>query len=77
MTIEKWLSDLSYDGFTQTIWNNNGNVEDSQMICHIRGWGFLQYEFNTVDEACKFQDEVGEFIVQAIREKIEIVKQKQ
>lgn len=74
MTIEKWLSDLHYDKFSQTIWNKSGDDGDAQMVADIRGWGFIQYRFETVDEAEKFQDEVGEFIVQAIREKIERLK---
>jgi hypothetical protein len=76
MTIEKWLSDLHYDKFSQTIWNKSGNDGDSQMVADIRGWGFLEYKFETVDEAAKFQDEVGEFIAEAIREKIERLKNK-
>ena len=71
MTIQKWLSDVEYDQYGGTyIWNKekDGSVE---MIATIRGWGALQHEFKTQEEAGKFQDEVGEFIAQAIREKVE------
>lgn len=70
MTIKKWLSNVKYDEYGTYIWN----VEEdggSEMVAQVRGWGSLQYEFKTQEEAKKFQDEVGEFIVQAIREKVE------
>jgi hypothetical protein len=71
MTIEKWLSNVKYyaEGGTY-IWNEDEKGE-LQMIADIRGWGALQYEFKTEEEAFDFQDEVGEFIAQAIREKVE------
>jgi len=71
MTIEKWLSDVYYDKFGQYIWNTKNEDGTIQMVAEIRGWGSLQYEFETEEEAEKFQDEVGRFIAQAIREKIE------
>lgn len=73
MTIEKWLSDVYYDEYGTNIWNkeqDGGNQLIAEVI-QIRGWGRLQNEFSTQEESCKFQDEVGQFIVQAIREKIE------
>jgi hypothetical protein len=71
MTIEKWLSDVYYDAEASTyIWNKTENGE-LEMIASIRGWGTLQYHFETDEEAFDFQDEVGEFIAQAIREKVE------
>ena len=76
MTIEKWLSNLHYDKFSQTIWNKAGDDGDAQMVADIRGWGFIQYRFDTAGEAAKFQDEVGEFVAEAIREKIERLKNK-
>ena len=41
------------------------------MVADVRGWGRLQNEFKTQEEAAKFQDEVGKFIADAIREKIQ------
>jgi hypothetical protein len=69
MTIEKWLSDVYYDEYGTHIWNkekDGGNL----LVADIRGWGRLQNEFNTQKEAEQFQNEIGEFIVQAIKEKI-------
>jgi hypothetical protein len=71
MTIEKWLSNVEYDKFGGTyIWNKEkyGSVE---MVAEIRGWGSLQHKFKNQKEAEEFQDQVGEFIAQAIKEKIE------
>lgn len=73
-TIEQWLSDVYYDNFGQYLWNKIDNDGGSQMIGEIRGWGALQNQFDTEEQASKFQDEVGEFIAQAIREKIERLK---
>lgn len=74
MTIEKWLSDVYYDEFGQYLWNRLDDNQGSQMIGEVRGWGRLQQEFETPKDASKFQDEVGEFIAQAIREKIQRMK---
>ena len=70
MTIEKWLSNVYYDEWGTHIWNKE---EDggSQLVADVRGWGRIQNEFKTQEEAAKFQDEVGKFIVEAIREKIQ------
>lgn len=70
MTIEKWLKNVKYDQYGGTyIWNED-EKGGLQMVATVRGWGALQNEFKT-EEAGKFQDEVGEFIAQAIREKVE------
>ena len=69
MTIEKWLADVHYDNLGTCIWNREKDG-GNQMIADIRGWGAIQNEFKTNEEAEKFQDEVGEFIVEAIREKL-------
>lgn len=71
MTIEKWLKDVYYDKFGQYLWSKQDADGGSQMIADIRGWGALQHEFKTEEKAGNFQDEVGEFIAQAIREKVE------
>ena len=70
MTIEKWLANVYYDEYGTHIWNKEDADGGSQLVAEIRGWGRLQNEFPTLKESEKFQDEVGEFIVQAIREKI-------
>ena len=76
MTIEKWLSDVYYDEYGTHIWNREDAEGCSQLVAEIRGWFRLQNEFPTLKESEDFQDEVGEFIVQAIREKIERLKNK-
>lgn len=71
MTIEKWLSDVYQDSLVggNKIWNKeqDGGI---QLVAELRGWGALLKEFETMTEAEQFQDKVGEFIVQAIKEKI-------
>lgn len=74
ITIETWLSNVIYDEHGTQIFNKdaNGNI---QLVVDIRGWGRLQNEFSTISEAADFQDEVGRFITEAIREKIERLKE--
>jgi hypothetical protein len=71
MTIEKWLSDVYQDNLVggNKIWNKEQDG-GSQLVAELRGWGALLKEFETMTEAEQFQDKVGEFIVQAIKEKI-------
>ena len=69
MTIEKWLSDVYYDEYGTHVWNKEQDG-GNQLVADIRGWGRLQNEFSTQEQAEQFQNEVGEFIVQAIKEKI-------
>lgn len=75
MTIEKWLSDVYYDEYGTQIWNRE-SAGDYQMVADVRGWGRIQNEFNTEEDAAIFQDNVGRFIAEAIREKIERLKKK-
>ena len=70
MKIEKWLSDVYYDEYGTHIWNKEDKDGGSQLVADIRGWGRLLNEFETKEEASKFQDEIGRFIVDAIKEKI-------
>lgn len=74
MTIEKWLSNVYYDEFGTHIWNKENEDGGSQLVAEIRGWGRLQNEFDTMKESEDFQHEVGRFIVEAIREKVERLK---
>lgn len=71
MTIKQWLSNVYYDEWGTHIWNKEDTDGGSQLVADIRGWGRIQNEFKTEEEAAQFQDEVGKFIVEAIREKIE------
>ena len=73
MTIKKWLSDVYYDEYGTNIWNKEQDGANQLIaeVIQIRGWGRLQNEFSTQEQAEQFQDQVGQFIVQAIKEKIE------
>ena len=71
MTIKKWLSNVYYDDYGTHIWNRE-NDEQNQLVADVRGWGRIQNIFPDNESAQKFQDEVGEFIAQAIREKVEM-----
>jgi len=71
MTIKQWLSNVYYDEWGTHIWNKEDTDGGIQLVADIRGWGRIQNEFKTEEEAAQFQDEVGKFIVEAIREKIE------
>jgi hypothetical protein len=71
MTIKEWLKDVYYDQFGQYLWSKQDANVGSQMVGEIRGWGALQNEFNTEEEASDFQDEIGKFIADAINEKVQ------
>ena len=51
MTIEKWLKDVYYDKFGQYFLSKQEPNGGSQMIGEVRGWGALQHEFKTEEEA--------------------------
>jgi len=70
MTKEDFIGEnVSYEPWGQTIWGNKANGEQ-QMLLNLRGWGMIQYEFDTKEEAQDFQDNTGEWIAEAINEKI-------
>ena len=71
MTLKEWLKDVYYDQWGQYLWSRQDEEEGSQMVGEIRGWGALQNEFKTEEEASAFQDEVGKFIAAAINEKVQ------
>jgi hypothetical protein len=71
MTLKEWLKDVYYAPFGQYLWSRQDEDGGSQMIGEIRGWGALQNEFKTEEEASAFQDEVGKFIAAAINEKVQ------
>ncbi len=64
----------SYDKESQKIWGNN--KEGMQMIADLRGWGAIQNLFKNrdgsirLDEAEKYQDDLGEWIADAINQKL-------
>lgn len=76
MKLEQWLKDVFYDPYGgQYLWSKQNDDGGSQMVGEVRGWGALQHEFKNIEEAEKFQDEVGKFIADAINEKIDRLKQ--
>src|SRR3990167_4447415 len=66
---------VQYDRDGQYFWGVK-NKDNLQMIAELRGWGAIQNLFKLpkgrVDfsEAAAFQDEVGEWIAEAINEKL-------
>ena len=77
MEIKDYLKgEIYYDEAGQMVFckKSNGN---SQLICDIRGWGDIQYLFKLPDgkldvkKGMEFQDSIGMFIAEAIKEKLE------
>jgi hypothetical protein len=69
---------VTYDKFGgQYFWVNQPKG-GTQMLAEMRGWGRIQNMFPMTPEgqteAGKFQDELGDFIAEAINEKIERLK---
>lgn len=73
MSIKEYLDgEIYYDNNGQMIFCNKGKEGQSHLldISSVRGWGEIQHLFPDMNKAAKFQDELGEFIAQAIREKL-------
>jgi len=73
-SLQFWLSNVFYDENGVQILNKDADGK-IQLIADIRGWGRLQNEFENISEAADFQNEVGRFITEAIREKMETLNQ--
>jgi hypothetical protein len=61
-----------YDSVGQIIFAQTG--DDLQLLLNVRGWGAIQNlsEFKDSEQkAGKFQDELGEWIAEAINERIQ------
>jgi hypothetical protein len=74
--IKKFIGVAKHDEYKGTyIWGVD-KTGGHQMIAEIRGWGAIQNMFKSKDgsinfeDAEKFQDELGEFIAEAINEKL-------
>lgn len=65
----EFIGKAQYDQEGQLIWGNKSG--GLQMLCEVRGWGAIQHLFKSQEEAGKFQDYMGQFIAEAINEKIE------
>ena len=83
--VTDYIKKCHYDGYSY-LWTLDGNMladinldmEDNDEPFRVRGWGYIQNMFRNpktskidVDAAAKFQDEIAEFIADAINEKIE------
>lgn len=75
--IIEWLGDaVEYDSDGQHFWAKypNGGIK---MVAQLRGWGAIQKMFEQkggkidFEAAIKFQDEVGEWIADAINKKLQ------
>lgn len=68
---------VTYDNEGQYFWINSGH-DGMQMLGELRGWGAIQHLFPLNEQgqkdAGKFQDEIGEFVAEAINEKIQRIK---
>lgn len=75
-TIEWFIGHAEFDknggGY---IWGVDKN-SNYQMIAEVRGWGAIQQLFKHEIEAAVFQDKIGQFIAEAINEKLEREKTK-
>jgi len=75
MTIKEWFKNgVQYDNSGAQIWAVEKAKEADYLhhVADVRGWGELQNIFKLdVDMAAEFQDKVGQFIVDAINEKLE------
>lgn len=66
--------EVTYDKEGQYFWIKD-NKEGLQMLAELRGWGHIQNMFPMTkegqEEAAKYQDAVGDWIAEAINEKLE------
>lgn len=71
-TLIKSLYPVKYDGMI-FIYAGKGSIL-MDLDVRMRGWGWIQYlggKLGLPTNACEIQDNLGEFIAQAINEKIE------
>jgi hypothetical protein len=74
MTIKEYLKGrVYYEPGGQIIFCGKGKFGDGHIldIADVRGWGEIQHLFEDQQKCIDFQDGIGEFIAQAIREKLE------
>ena len=71
MTLEKYLKqgEITYNSDFQYIWIGEPDV--GIMLANVRGWGNIKNLFAEPNDAALFQDRLGQFMVDAIKEKIE------
>lgn len=56
---------VTYDDFGQSIFG-----KDNQMIADVRGWGAIQHLFDKEEDAMRFQKKLGQFVADAINDKL-------
>jgi hypothetical protein len=59
-----------YDQHGQKIFGVKGKNQNLQLLLDLRGWGAIQH-LTDVDDPGKFQDDLGQWFVDAINEKLE------
>lgn len=71
MNVEKFLEGaIFYEEDTQTIWLVQKSDKTEIPIANVRGWSFFSNELMDFGEAVKTQDALGNFIADAIKEKL-------
>jgi hypothetical protein len=71
MTIKEYLNGkIWYEDFGQILWLEHPE-KGAIMIAELRGWSAIKSLFKTTEDAEEFQDSIGKFIEEAIREKLE------
>ena len=70
--IIKFIGKAELDKYSQRIiWGVNTKGEFQQILnIDVRGWGAIKHLFKPLKNAEDFQDEMGQFICDAINEKI-------
>jgi len=71
MNVEKFLEGaIFYEEDTQTIWLVQKSDKTEIPIANVRGWSFFSNELMDFGDAVKTQDALGNFIANAIKEKL-------
>ena len=73
--------EVTYDNEGQFFWINTAN-NGLQMLATLRGWGHIQHMFEDkngkyvdMKKAAIYQDAIGQFVAEAINEKIKRLTQ--
>lgn len=70
MTVKEFIGNVvAYDNEGQVLFGVK-NKGELQLIADVRGWGAIQNLFQTTEEADAFQDELGNWLADAINEKL-------
>lgn len=67
--VKNFLKKVEYDPNGQQIFAIN-EKDEMQLILDVRGWGAIQNMFDDINEAARFQDEIGQYVAEAINKKI-------